>query len=46
MSNRKPIGLLQYIALSDAERDFFHITGYLPSETPEKPTQEIALPPQ
>lgn len=43
MSNRRTIGLLQYIALSDAERDFYKITGYLTSETPEKPTHEIDL---
>ena len=27
MSNKKPLGLLQYLALSEAEQDFYSLTG-------------------
>jgi hypothetical protein len=33
MSVRKPLGLLQYLALSEEELDFYKLVGRLPSET-------------
>ena len=33
MSNKKPLGLLKYLALTEAEQDFYLLTGRLPGES-------------
>ena len=43
MSRTKPLGLMQYLALNDEERDFYQLTGSLPSDTLIEPTIEIEV---
>ena len=35
MSDKKPMGLLQYLALTEAEQDFYSLTGRMPGESLE-----------
>ena len=35
MSDKKPMGLLQYLTLTEAEQDFYSLTGRLPGESLE-----------
>ena len=35
MSDKKPMGLLQYLALTEAGQDFYSLTGRLPGESLE-----------
>ena len=47
MSDKKPMGLLQYLALTEAEQDFYSLTGRLPGESlevAELETQSIIPP--
>ena len=43
MSRRKPLGLMQYLALNEEERDFYQLTGSLPSDTLIEPAIEIEV---
>ena len=41
MVRKQPIGLMDYLLLSEEERDFYALTGRLPSERPEDVKIEI-----
>jgi hypothetical protein len=41
MVRQQPIGLMDYLLLSEEERDFYALTGRLPSERPEDVKIEI-----
>ena len=43
MSRRKPVGLMQYLALNEEERDFYQLTGSLPSDPLIQPAIEIEV---
>ena len=43
MSRTKPLGLMQYFALNDEEREFYQLTGRLPSDTLIEPAIEIEV---
>jgi hypothetical protein len=38
MTRRKPLGLIEYLLLSEEEQNFYKLMGRLPSEMQEKPT--------
>jgi hypothetical protein len=38
MTRRKPLGLIEYLLLSEEEQGFYNLMGRLPSEMQEKPT--------
>jgi len=41
MVRKQPLGLIDYLLLSEEERDFYTLTGRLPSERPEDVKIEI-----
>jgi hypothetical protein len=41
MVRKQPLGLMDYLLLSEEERDFYALTGRLPSESPEDVKIEI-----
>ena len=41
MVRKQPLGLMDYLLLSEKERDFYTLTGRLPSERPENVKIEI-----
>ena len=41
MVRKQPLGLMDYLLLSEEERDFYALTGRLPSERPEDVKIEI-----
>ena len=41
MVRKQPLGLLEYLLLSEEERDFYALTGRLPSERPEDVKIEV-----
>lgn len=41
MVRKQPLGLMDYLLLSEEERDFYTLTGRLPSERPENVKIEI-----
>jgi hypothetical protein len=41
MVRKQPLGLMDYLLLSEEERDFYTLTGRLPSERPEDVKIEI-----
>ena len=41
MIRKQPLGLIDYLLLSEEERDFYTLTGRLPSERPEDVKIEI-----
>ena len=43
MSRTNPLGLMQYLALNDEERDVYQLTGSLPSDPLIEPVSEIEV---
>lgn len=44
MIRKQPFGLMDYLLLSEEERDFYMLTGRLPSERPDDVKIEVARP--
>jgi len=44
MIRKQPFGLMDYLLLSEEERDFYILTGRLPSERPDDVKIEVARP--
>jgi len=44
MVRKRPLGLIDYLLLSEEERDFYTLTGRLPSERPEEVKFEVDSP--
>ena len=44
MIRKQPLGLMDYLLLSEEERDFYMLTGRLPSERPDDVKIEVARP--
>jgi hypothetical protein len=44
MIRKQPLGLMDYLLLSEEERDFYMLTGRLPSERPDDVKIEVAGP--
>ena len=44
MIRKQPFGLMDYLLLSEEERDFYMLTGRLPSERPDDGKIEVARP--
>jgi len=44
MVRKQPLGLIDYLLLSEEERDFYMLTGRLPSERPDDVKIEVARP--
>ena len=42
MVRKQPLGLMNYLLLSEEERDFYALTGRLPSERPDDVKIEVA----